>query len=118
MLVAVCRIEGVWVSTHSFEAFPLRRQVGTGLPWYALHATSHTPVPNWLMGMESGVQAAEYTPSERACKHTVLIRGVLTPALQSFEDGITRRSAKLSQAAKPPLESRGALFECRAPTKH
>ena len=30
---------------------------------------------------------------------------------------ITRRSAKLSQAAKPPLESRGALFERRALTK-
>ena len=58
------------------------------------------------------------TLSERACKRTTLIRSALIPALQFFEDGITRRSAKLSQAAKPPLESRGALFECRAPTKH
>ena len=76
------------------------------------------PVPNWLMGMRSSVQAVEYTPSERACKRTTLIRGVPILALNFFEDGITRRSAKLSQAAKPPLESRGALFECRAPTKH
>ena len=43
-----------------------------------------------------------------------VIRSVLDFALNFFEDGITRRSAKLSQAAKPPLESRGALFECRA----
>ena len=59
---------------------------------------------------------------------TTLIRSVLRPngrlievfldfALNFFEDGITRRSAKLSQAAKPPLESRGALFERRALTK-
>ena len=47
-----------------------------------------------------------------------VIRSVLGYALQLFEDGITRRSAKLSQAAKPPLESRGALFECRATPYH
>ena len=35
-----------------------------------------------------------------------------------FEDGLTRRSAKRSQAEQPPLERRGALSECRAPTKH
>ena len=35
-----------------------------------------------------------------------------------FGDGITRRSAKRSQAVQPPLERRGALSECRAPTKH
>ena len=35
-----------------------------------------------------------------------------------FEDGITRRSAKRSQAVQPPLERRGALSECRAPTEH
>ena len=49
---------------------------------------------------------------------TKIIRSVLDLALNFFEDGITRRSAKLSQAAKTPLESRGALFECRALTKH
>ena len=31
-----------------------------------------------------------------------------------FEDGLTRRSAKRSQAVQPPLERRGALSECRA----
>ena len=35
---------------HGFS-FLHSRQLGTGLPWYALRATSHTPVPNWLMGM-------------------------------------------------------------------
>ena len=34
-------------------SFLFSRQFGTGLPWYALRATSHTPVPNWLMGMDS-----------------------------------------------------------------
>ena len=53
----------------------------------------------------------------RARSRTTLIRSVFEPAPNFFEDGITRRSAKLSQAAKPPLESRGALFERRAPTK-
>ena len=57
------------------------------------------PVPIWGKG-----SAPRATP----------IRSVLDLALHFFEDGITRRSAKLSQAAKPPLESRGALFECRA----
>ena len=31
-----------------------------------------------------------------------------------FEDILTRRSPKRSQAAQPPLERRGALSECRA----
>ena len=62
-LGAVYLIEGVWIRTHSFEAFL---------------DLAHT-----------------FSKTE-----------------------FTRRSAKLSQAAKPPLESRGALFECRAPTKH
>ena len=34
--------------------------------------------------------------------------------VHSFEDGLTRRSAKLAQAVQPPLASRGALSECRA----
>ena len=29
-----------------------------------LRATSHTPVPDWLMGMWSEVQEEEYAPSE------------------------------------------------------
>ena len=32
-------------------SFLFSRQFGTGLPWYALRATSHTPVPTWLVGM-------------------------------------------------------------------
>ena len=63
-LGALRPIEGARLRTHSFGAFLFRRQLGTGLPWYALRATSHTPVPNWLMGMKSKVQAVEYTPSE------------------------------------------------------
>ena len=53
----------------------------------------------------------------RSSSH-LLIRSVPIPRTTFFEDGITRRSAKLSQAAKPPLESRGALFECRATPYH
>ena len=34
--------------------------------------------------------------------------------VHSFEDGLTRRSAKLAQAVQPPLASRGAQSECRA----
>ena len=37
-----------------------------------------------------------------------LIRGVFDFYLSLFKDGTTRRSAKRSQAAKPPLERRGA----------
>ena len=43
---------------------------------------------------------------------------VFEPDENFFGDGITRRSAKRSQAVQPPLERRGALSECRAPTKH
>ena len=35
-----------------------------------LRATSHTPVPDWLMGMGSEGQEVEYTPSERARART------------------------------------------------
>ena len=44
---------------------------------------------------------------------------VIEPDENFFEDGITRRSAKLAQRAlAPALASRGALSERRAPTKH
>ena len=43
---------------------------------------------------------------------------VFEPDEYFFEDGLTRRSAKRSQAVQPPLERRGAQSECRAPTKH
>ena len=39
------------------------------------------------MGMRTKVKAAKYTPSERACKRTTLIRGVSESALYIFEDG-------------------------------
>ena len=39
---------------------------------------------------------------------------VFEPDEYFFEDGLTRRSAKRSQAVQPPLERRGALSECRA----
>ena len=39
--------------TEHRYSFLFSRQLGTGLPWYALRATSHTPVPTWLVGMDS-----------------------------------------------------------------
>ena len=69
-----------------------------------------------LVASETEASISARTPwIERRTGRAKLIRGVLRHAQQLFEDGVTRRSAKLSQAAKPPLESRGALFERRAP---
>ena len=44
----------------------------------------------------------------------MFVRGVFEHDVHLFEDVITRRSAKLAQAVKPPLASRGAQSECRA----
>ena len=43
----------------------------------------------------------------------MFVRGVFEHDVHLFEDVITRRSAKLAQAVKPPLASRGAQSECR-----
>ena len=45
-----------------------------------------------------------------------LIRGVTEYDETSFEDVITRRSPKRSQAAQPPLERRGALRDLASKT--
>ena len=52
---------------------------------------------------------------ETIARHNASAKGARLYSHYAFsKTEFTRRSAKLSQAAKPPLESRGALFECRA----
>ncbi len=64
-LGAVYLIEGVWVRTKIIRSVPTPPPIRDGAAPVPLRATSHTPVPPWLMGMKANVQAAEYTPSER-----------------------------------------------------
>ena len=47
-----------------------------------------------------------------------LIRSVTEYDETFFEDGFTRRSAKRSQAAQPPLERRGAKCDLASQMKH
>ena len=86
------------------------------MPEPDLHTLKDRTIPHTSRSLFRGVLDKLLSRSKtELCLYSPrsLIRGVFDFYLPLFEDAITRRSAKRSQAEKPPLERRGAYLRPR-----